>query len=78
MQAHAAPDLAQFETAIIVEKEQHEQLGTWKLMDLPSCCKAINSLGVFKQKWNNTGEIAWHKTWLVADSLYQISSVNFL
>jgi len=28
MQAHAAPDLAQFETAIIVEKEQHEQLGT--------------------------------------------------
>jgi len=50
VQAHATPDLAQFEAAMVAEKEQHEQLGTWQLMDLPPGCKAINSLWVFKWK----------------------------
>jgi len=61
VQACAAPDSAQFEAAMVAEKEQHEQLGTWKLVDLPSGCKTINSLWVFKWKQNNTGEIARHK-----------------
>jgi len=58
VQAHAAPDSAQFEAAIVAEKEQHKQLGTWKLVDLPSGHKAINSLWVFKQKQNNASKIA--------------------
>jgi len=33
---------------MVVEKEQHKQLGTWKLVDLPPGYKAINSLWVFK------------------------------
>ena len=43
---------------MVAEKEQHKRLGTWKLVDLPPGCKAINSLWVFKQKQNNAGEIA--------------------
>jgi len=43
---------------MVAEKEQHELLGTWKLVELPSGRKAINSLWVFKQKQNNAGEIA--------------------
>ena len=50
VQARAAPDSAQFKAAMVAEKEQHEQLGTWKLVDLSSGCKAINSLWVFKRK----------------------------
>jgi len=61
VQARAAPDSAQFEAAIVAEKEQHEQIGTWKLVNLPPGHKAINSLWVFKQKQNNAGEIARHK-----------------
>jgi len=44
VQARAAPDSA----TMIAENGQHEQLGTWKLVDLPPGCKAINSLWVFK------------------------------
>ena len=58
VQARAAPDSAQFEAAMVAEKEQHELLGTWKLVDLPPGHKAINSLWVFKRKRNNAGEIA--------------------
>ena len=47
-QVHAIPDSVQFETAMVVKKEQHKQLNTWKLMDLSSSCKVINSLWVFK------------------------------
>jgi len=78
VQAHAAPDSTQFETAIVVEKKQHEQLGTWKLVDLLPSHKTINSLWVFKWKRNNTSEIARHKARLVADGLYQIPDVDFL
>jgi len=78
VQARAAPDSAQFEAAMAAEKEQHELLGTWKLVDLPSGRKAINSLWVFKQKQNNAGEIARHKARVVVDGLHQIPSVDFL
>jgi len=61
VQARAAPDSIQFEAAMVAEKEQHELLGTWKLVDLSPGRKAINSLWVFKQKRNNAGEIARHK-----------------
>jgi len=78
VQARAALDSAQFEAAMAAEKEQHELLGTWKLVDLPPGRKAINSLWVFKQKRNNAGEIARHKARLVADGLHQIPGVDFL
>jgi len=58
VQARAVPDSAQFEAAMVAEKKQHERLDTWKLVNLPPGCKAINSLWVFKQKQNNAGEIA--------------------
>jgi len=63
---------------MVAEKEQHKQLGTWKLMDLPPGRKAINSLWVFKWKQNNAGEIARHKAQLVANGSYQIPGVDFL
>jgi len=78
VQAHAAPDSAQFEAVIVVEKEQHEQLDTWKLVDLPPGYKVVNSLWVFKQKQNNAGEIARHKAQLVADGSHQIPGIDFL
>jgi len=78
VQARATPDSAQFEAAMAAEKEQHKLLGTWKLVDLPPGCKAINSLWVFKRKRNNAGEIARHKARLVVDSLHQIPGVDFL
>jgi len=78
VQACAIPDSAQFEAAMVAEKEQHELLGTWKLVDLSPGRKAINSLWVFKQKQTNAGEIARHKARLVVDGLYQIPGVDFL
>jgi len=50
VQARVAPDSAQFEAAMTAEKEQHELLGTWKLVNLLPGHKAINSLWVFKRK----------------------------
>ena len=50
VQARVVPDSAQFEAAMTAEKEQHELLGTWKLVNLLPGHKAINSLWVFKRK----------------------------
>jgi hypothetical protein len=60
------PDWPEWEKAVNAELTMLEQMGTWKLADVPENRKPITNKWVFVKKYNKEGDLQKYKARLIA------------
>ena len=76
-EAQDMSDWKNWEKAIHEELNQLQDMGTWKLVDLPEGREAVGNKWVFVRKRDEHGNVARYKAWLVTQGFSQKPGIDY-
>ena len=76
--AKELPNWPKQKSAILTELNQHQEKGTWKLVDLPAGITLLKNKWVFVLKKDKEGCIMKYKAWLVVKGFGQCFEQDYL
>ena len=76
-QAMKSPDSASWIDAIRVELSAMARLGVWKIVDIPAGVELLNTVWIFRKKFDQDGNLSKYKARLCAAGNLQVEGVNY-
>ena len=76
-EAHTQSNWPEWQKSIWCELNQHEQVGTWELVDPPSGVNIVGSQIVLHYKLDKHGTIQEYKARVIAQGFSQIEGINY-
>jgi hypothetical protein len=76
-QAMKSPDSASWVEAISAELSAMERLGVWKVVDIPAGVELLNTVWIFRQKFDENGQLSKYKARLCAAGNFQVEGLNY-